>query len=180
MLVNKAMQRGGDVRQGMSAQFRLEPDLAERIAIVPPELKRFLKRHDKPAEDLLGRVITVNYNGKAVVDFQDGGWYDIAASEEHLTKLDPAEAKAKYDRVITEWLQRGRQLPPWVLRQETLTQDAVLDSGAPPARCPSPNWPSTCLACEVRSRRTTRRCTAGRLPRWPATTASSTSSPVTR
>ena len=42
MLVNKAMQRGGDVRQGMSAQFRLEPDLAERIAIVPPELKRFL------------------------------------------------------------------------------------------------------------------------------------------
>jgi uncharacterized protein YdeI (YjbR/CyaY-like superfamily) len=42
MLVNKAMQRGGDVRQGMSAQFRLEADLAERIAIVPPELKRFL------------------------------------------------------------------------------------------------------------------------------------------
>ena len=42
MLVNKAMQKGGDVRQGMSAQFRLEPDLAERIAIVPPELKRFL------------------------------------------------------------------------------------------------------------------------------------------
>jgi hypothetical protein len=42
MLVNKTMQRGGDVRQGMSAQFRLGPDLAERIAIVPPELKRFL------------------------------------------------------------------------------------------------------------------------------------------
>jgi len=40
---DKAMQRGGDVRQGMSAQFRLEADLAERIAIVPPpELKRFL------------------------------------------------------------------------------------------------------------------------------------------
>ena len=43
MLVNKAMQRGGDVRQGMSAQFRLEPDLAERAAIIPQELKRFLK-----------------------------------------------------------------------------------------------------------------------------------------
>jgi len=41
--VNKALQEGGDVRQGMSAQFRLEPDLAERIAIVPPELKHFLK-----------------------------------------------------------------------------------------------------------------------------------------
>jgi Domain of unknown function (DUF1905)/Bacteriocin-protection, YdeI or OmpD-Associated len=43
LLVNKAMQKGGDVRQGMSAQFRLEPDLAERIAIVPAEFKRFLK-----------------------------------------------------------------------------------------------------------------------------------------
>jgi uncharacterized protein YdeI (YjbR/CyaY-like superfamily) len=43
MLVNKAMQSGGDVRQGMSAQFWLEPDLAERVAIVPAELKRFLK-----------------------------------------------------------------------------------------------------------------------------------------
>lgn len=43
LLVNRAMQRGGDVRQGMSAQFRLEPDLAERLAIVPAELMRFLK-----------------------------------------------------------------------------------------------------------------------------------------
>jgi hypothetical protein len=43
LLVNKSMQRGGDVREGMSAQLRLEPDLAERIAIVPRELKRFLK-----------------------------------------------------------------------------------------------------------------------------------------
>jgi uncharacterized protein YdeI (YjbR/CyaY-like superfamily) len=43
LLVNKAMQKGGDVRQGMSAQFRLEPDLAERVAIVPAELKHFLK-----------------------------------------------------------------------------------------------------------------------------------------
>jgi uncharacterized protein YdeI (YjbR/CyaY-like superfamily) len=43
MLVNKGMQKGGDVRLGMSAQFRLEPDLEERIAIVPAELKRFLK-----------------------------------------------------------------------------------------------------------------------------------------
>jgi uncharacterized protein YdeI (YjbR/CyaY-like superfamily) len=43
LLVNKAMQKGGDVRQGMSAQFRLEPDLAERVAILPLELKRFFK-----------------------------------------------------------------------------------------------------------------------------------------
>jgi hypothetical protein len=54
-----------------------------------PELKRF--------SGLVGRVITVNFNNKALIDFQDGGWYDIAASSEYLTKLDPAEAKAKYN-----------------------------------------------------------------------------------
>ncbi len=43
LLVNKRMQQGGDVRQGMSAQFRLEPDLEERVAVVPAELNRFFK-----------------------------------------------------------------------------------------------------------------------------------------
>jgi hypothetical protein len=54
-----------------------------------PELKRF--------EGVVGRVITVNWNRKALIDFQDGGWYDITASTECLTKLDPAEVKAKFD-----------------------------------------------------------------------------------
>ncbi|MHB1423059.1 MAG: hypothetical protein ACYC3I_07670 [Gemmataceae bacterium] len=52
------------------------------------ELKRFA--------GIVGRVITVNHNNKALIDFQDGGWYDISASEEYLRKLDPAVAKAKY------------------------------------------------------------------------------------
>ncbi|MCI0681502.1 MAG: hypothetical protein L0Y71_05315 [Gemmataceae bacterium] len=56
-----------------------------------PELKRF--------DGIVGRVVTVNYNGKAVIDFQDGGWYDITASPEFLTKVDPEEAKAKYKNV---------------------------------------------------------------------------------
>jgi hypothetical protein len=43
LLVNKRMQKGGDVRQGMAAQFHLEPDLEERVAIAPPELKRYFK-----------------------------------------------------------------------------------------------------------------------------------------
>jgi hypothetical protein len=54
-----------------------------------PELKRFA--------GIVGRVITVNFNHKALVDFQDGGWYDITASTDCLTKLDPATAKAKYN-----------------------------------------------------------------------------------
>ncbi|MCI0380088.1 MAG: hypothetical protein L0215_21095 [Gemmataceae bacterium] len=56
-----------------------------------PELKRFA--------GIVGRVVTVNYNGKALIDFQDGGWYDISASEEFLTKLTPEEGKAKYKNV---------------------------------------------------------------------------------
>jgi hypothetical protein len=54
-----------------------------------PELKRF--------EGVVGRVVTVNWNRKALIDFQDGGWYDITASTDCLTKLDPAEATAKFD-----------------------------------------------------------------------------------
>lgn len=56
-----------------------------------PELQRFA--------GIVGRVVTVNFNGKAVIDFQDGGWYDITASSEFLAKVDPAEAKAKYKNV---------------------------------------------------------------------------------
>jgi hypothetical protein len=54
-----------------------------------PELKRFA--------GIVGRVVTVNWNNRALIDFQDGGWYDVAASEDCLTKLNPAEAKSKYN-----------------------------------------------------------------------------------
>jgi hypothetical protein len=35
-----------------------------------------------------------------VIDFQDGGWYDITASTEFLTRLDPEEAKTKFDSKV--------------------------------------------------------------------------------
>jgi hypothetical protein len=54
-----------------------------------PELKRFA--------GIVGRVITVNHNNQALIDFQDGGWYDVRASTEYLTKLDPNEGKSKFD-----------------------------------------------------------------------------------
>lgn len=56
-----------------------------------PELRRFA--------NTVGRVVTVNYNGKALVDFQDGGWYDITASSEFLTRVPPEEGTAKYKNV---------------------------------------------------------------------------------
>ena len=54
-----------------------------------PELRRF--------QGIVGRVITVNRNNKALIDFQDGGWYDITASTDFLTVLDAEAAKGKYD-----------------------------------------------------------------------------------
>lgn len=56
-----------------------------------PELKRFA--------GVIGRVVTVNYNGRAIVDFQDGAWYDIPASEDYLVKIDAAQGQAKYKNV---------------------------------------------------------------------------------
>jgi hypothetical protein len=63
LLVNKAMQKGGDVRQGMSAQFRLEPDLAERVAAVPAELQRFFKED----ASLRKWFATLNYSTRSEI-----------------------------------------------------------------------------------------------------------------
>jgi hypothetical protein len=69
---------------------RIWTDKLVRVkAGVRPELLRF--------EGRLGRIVTVNYGGRAVVDFADGAWYDIpdfAAVLEEVT--DEAERK-KYD-----------------------------------------------------------------------------------
>ena len=60
-------------------------------AAARPDLVRFAGR--------VGRVVTVNYSGRAVVDFADGAWYDIhdfAAVLEVVT--DEAEANT-YDAI---------------------------------------------------------------------------------
>lgn len=44
LLVNKRMQAGGGARAGNTADFRLEPDLQVRKAILPAELKRALSQ----------------------------------------------------------------------------------------------------------------------------------------
>ncbi len=60
-----------------------------KINPVRPELKRF--------ENRIGRVVTVNWSGKALIDFADGAWYDITASPELLTKVSAEDAKDKFD-----------------------------------------------------------------------------------
>jgi uncharacterized protein YdeI (YjbR/CyaY-like superfamily) len=42
MLVKKSLQTGANAAVGDTAQFRLVPDTAKRVAIVPPELQRIL------------------------------------------------------------------------------------------------------------------------------------------
>ena len=48
---------------------------------------------------IVGRVVTVNMSGRAIIDFQDGGWYDIMASADCLTRIDKAEGEKKYKNV---------------------------------------------------------------------------------
>jgi hypothetical protein len=64
----------------------------KRVRVKPsarPELARF--------EGKVGRVVTVNFGGRAVVDFADGAWYDVPDFEAVLDEVtDEAEAK-KYD-----------------------------------------------------------------------------------
>jgi hypothetical protein len=79
----------GDARQ--EALKREWTDQYVEINPDRPELKRFA--------GIVGRVVTVNWNGKALIDFQDGGWYDVTASEEYLRKLDAAAGAAKYKNV---------------------------------------------------------------------------------
>jgi hypothetical protein len=54
-----------------------------------PEYERFAGK--------VGRVVTVNYGGRALVDFADGAWYDIPASADYLELVPEEEAKGKYD-----------------------------------------------------------------------------------
>jgi hypothetical protein len=54
-----------------------------------PELARF--------EGKVGRVVTVNFNGCAILDFADGAWYDLPGFAEVLEDVtDDAERKS-YD-----------------------------------------------------------------------------------
>ncbi len=76
----------------VEAHEDLKREWTDQYVMVNPEVQE-LKRF----EGIVGRIVTVNWNNKAVIDFQDGGWYDIAASAECLRKLDPTEAKAKFD-----------------------------------------------------------------------------------
>lgn len=99
LLVNKRMQKEGDVRQGMIAQFRLEPDLEERVAVVPAELKRFFK------EDALLRkwFESLNYSTRSEI----GKWIVQVKSQEARNR----RAEQMAERLLAV-MDAEHELPP--------------------------------------------------------------------
>lgn len=66
-------------REWTDKRIRVKPDAR-------PDLNRFAGR--------IGRIVTINYNGCAVVDFADGGWYDVADFTTALeVVIDEVESK---------------------------------------------------------------------------------------
>jgi len=68
---------------------RLWTDKFVRVKPGHPEYARFGTK--------IGRVVTVNYGGKAIVDFADGAWYDLPATDTFLEVVPDEEAKGKFD-----------------------------------------------------------------------------------
>lgn len=65
----------------------------DRLVAVRPGIRSDLTRF----EGKVGRVVTVNQSGRAVVDFADGAWYDVADFETVLTEVTDDAEKKKYD-----------------------------------------------------------------------------------
>jgi hypothetical protein len=72
---------------------RLKEVWTDKLVRVKPGLRPDLERF----ADRVGRVVTVNYGGRAVVDFADGAWYDIADFETVLEEVTDEAERKKYD-----------------------------------------------------------------------------------
>lgn len=99
MMVNKKMQRGGGAYPGAKARFRLEPDTAERIAIVPLELKRVLKQ----AKPLQRYYDSLSYSMRKWIGDE------ISARKQLASRLRRAEQVAEW---LMEALEAEHELPP--------------------------------------------------------------------
>lgn len=74
---------------------QLRATWSDRFVTVKAGMRDDLKRF----ESCVGRVITVNYSGRAVVDFADGAWYDIVDFENVLVEANDDEKKT-YDSTV--------------------------------------------------------------------------------
>lgn len=84
----------------------LKRSWTDKLVRVKPDSRPDLKRF----EGRVGRVVTVNYAGRALVDFADGAWYDISDFETVLEEVtDPAVAKTFDASANSAQKQPGRQ-----------------------------------------------------------------------
>jgi uncharacterized protein YdeI (YjbR/CyaY-like superfamily) len=112
MLVNKQMLKGGRVQPGMKAQFRMEPDLAKRELVVPPELDRLLKtskRLQKFYQSLSGSM------RKFLVD-------SVSGRKQPESRARRAEQVAE---ILMETMEAEIELPP-MIRQAFARNPEVL------------------------------------------------------
>jgi hypothetical protein len=69
-------------------------------ATAPASLIRFAGK--------LGRVVTINYSGRAIVDFADGAWYDVPNFAEVFEIVSDASDQNAFDRTANS----AQALPP--------------------------------------------------------------------
>ena len=68
----------------------------------PPHLTRFA--------GVVGRVVTVSYSGRAVIDFGDGGWTDVTDFARVLEEVTDEADRKRYDPTANSAQPRpGRQ-----------------------------------------------------------------------
>jgi uncharacterized protein YdeI (YjbR/CyaY-like superfamily) len=103
MIVNKQMQKGGSVRPGMEAHFRMEPDLEERTVPVSPELEQALKESRRLQKFYQG--LTPSTRTEIV------RW--IAGAKQQETRARRAEQCAER---LMETMEAEIELPP-IIRQ---------------------------------------------------------------
>jgi hypothetical protein len=74
---------------------KLKAAWSDKFVRVKPGVPEYVRFEGK-----VGRVVTVNYGGKAIVDLADGAWYDVPATADYLELVPDEEAKGKYDGTV--------------------------------------------------------------------------------
>jgi len=114
LLVNKTMQKGANVRVGMKARFRLEPDSAPRPANPPEELLALLRQSQRLR--------------KFYESFNPSTKRDIARTIGGLKSSDARKRRVEqFAERLMETMEAERQLPPLIER--SLAQNPLAREG---------------------------------------------------
>ncbi len=114
LLVNKTMQKGANVRVGMKARFRLEPDSAPRPMVMPQELVALLRQSQRLR--------------KFYESFNPSTRRDIARVIGGVKSSDARKRRVEqFAERLMETMEAERQLPPLIER--SLAQNPLARQG---------------------------------------------------